>query len=332
MMKTFLATNGSGIARVTCVRDGHWSVDQVLEGNRVTCLASDPLNPGQVYAGTRTSGVLFSADQGQSWQPLGLAGQVITAIAISPLISGRIVASTKPSCIFLSSDYGVHWEELTSFRSIFSCRFDSSPAEKPYTAYVQGIALSPSDPKVILVGIEAGAVVRSTDGGNTWQGHRRGALRDCHSITFHTSNGNWVYEAGGTGAGTAISRDGGNLWIQHRRGLDRNYGWACAADPIHPEVSYLSASPSPSKAHSENNAQAYIFRSDSEGVWKKLEGGLPQPLNYMPYALLTDPHESGNVYAGLSNGDVWFSLDYGEMWEQLPFNLKSIHRSMVMLS
>jgi hypothetical protein len=29
--------------------------------------------------------------------------------------------------------------------------------------------------------------------------HRKGALRDCHSLKFHTTNGNWAYEAGGNG-------------------------------------------------------------------------------------------------------------------------------------
>jgi photosystem II stability/assembly factor-like uncharacterized protein len=255
----------------------------------------------------------------------------VKAIAASPLNTGVIYAGTKPALLYVSYDYGQHWEELSSFRKIFSRRFWFSPAETPHTAYIQGIALSPVDQDLIVVGIEFGAVVRSTDGGKTWEGHRKGALRDCHTITFHASQGNWVYEAGGTGAGTAISQDGGNTWTQNRAGLDRHYGWACAADPLHPEVSYLSVSPSPSKAHSEDNAQAFIFRSNPDGKWKKLEGGLPKPLKHMPYALLSDPSEPGHIYTGLSNGDIWCSKDYGDSWEQLPFNLKSVKRSMVML-
>lgn len=330
-MRTFLSTTGSGICRATCGSDGRWTVEQALAGQVVTCLAADPLRHGEVYAGTHTSGVLRSVDGGQSWTPSGLAGQVVKSIAVSPLVPGMLFAGTKPACLFRTLDYGLHWEELLSFRKIFSRRFWFSPAEAPFTAYIQGIALSPVDQDVIVIGVEFGAVVRSVDGGKTWQDHRKGALRDCHSITFHSSQGNWVYEAGGTGAGTAISRDGGNTWVQNRAGLDRHYGWACAADPFHPEVSYLSISSSPSKAHSENDAQAFIFRSNADGKWEKLEGGLPRPLQHMPYALLTDPSEPGHVYAGLSNGDVWCSKNLGEAWERLPFNLNSIHRSMVML-
>lgn len=288
------------------------------------------MQAGGVYAGTRSEGVLRSADYGRSWTPAGLSGHTVKAISVSRLIPGLVYAGTKPACLFVSRDHGLHWEELSSFRKIVSRRFWFSPAEAPFTAYIQGIALSPSNPNMLLVGIEAGAVVRSTDGGETWEDHRHGALRDCHSITFHTSHGEWAYEAGGTGAGIAISQDGGNTWKQSKAGLDRHYGWACAADPAQPEICYLSASPSPLKAHSESNAQAYIFRSNGKGEWQKLGGGLPQPLDHMPYTLITDPAEPGSVYAGLSNGDVWHSQDLGNSWRRLPFNLISIRRNMIM--
>jgi photosystem II stability/assembly factor-like uncharacterized protein len=64
-----------------------------------------------------------------------------------------------------------------------------SPAEKPFIGYVQAIALSPTNPNVIVVGIEAGAVVRSQDGGQIWSDHRRGALRDRHTLVFHATCG-----------------------------------------------------------------------------------------------------------------------------------------------
>ena len=330
-MKVFLSTNGDGISRAERIDDTGWRLENLLDGQEVTCLTVDPLQAGAIYAGTRGQGVLHSTDDGKTWSSAGLIGHTVKAISVSPQNPGVIYAGTKPALLYVSYDHGQHWAELSSFRKITSRRFWFSPAETPFTAYVQGIALSPVDQNVIVVGIEFGAVVRSTDGGKTWGDHRKGALRDCHSITFHGSQGNWIYEAGGTGAGTAISQDGGNTWTQNQAGLDRHYGWACAADPFQPEISYLSVSPAPSKAHSENNAQACIFRSGAEGKWEKLAGGLPQPLNYMPYALLTDPSEPEHVYAGLSNGDVWCSQDRGASWSQMPFSLKSVRRSMVML-
>jgi photosystem II stability/assembly factor-like uncharacterized protein len=155
-------------------------------------------------------------------------------------------------------------------------------------------------------------------------------LRDCHTLTFHSSDRSWVYEAGGTGAGVAYSHDGGQTWTQPRVGLDRHYGWAVAADPAQPEIWYASVAPGPRAAHSALHAQACIVRKCGSAPWERLDGGLPQPLTHMAYALLTDPAAPGRVYAGLSNGEVWQSTDWGDTWQRLPFTLGAIRRSLLM--
>jgi len=35
--------------------------------------------------------------------------------------------------------------------------------------------------------------------------------------------------------------------------------------------------------------------------------------------------------AGLTNGDVWHTADYGDTWEKMPFNLKGIWFSLLIL-
>jgi hypothetical protein len=327
----FLATTGDGLARAARDAAGDWSVEQLLPGQEVTCLAADPRNPDHVYGGT-PNGVLQSSDGGQTWQQAGLAGIHVKSLAVSPVSPGTVYAGTKPAQVSCSHDSGQTWTELAGFRRIPSRRFWFSPAERPFTAYVQGMALSPVDPNVIVAGIEAGAVVRTADGGQTWTDHRRGALRDCHMVTFHATQGNWVYEGGGTGGGAAFSRDAGDTWRQPKEGLDRRYGWACAADPAQPEIWYVSMSPGPGKAHGNGSAQAYIFRTTGGGAWEKLAGGLPQPLDHMPYALLTHPSAPGHLYAGLSNGEVWHSADHGDNWTALPFSLGSISRSLILIA
>lgn len=329
MSKVFVSTSGSRLARAECT-GSHWSVDFLLEGTEVCCLAADPHMPDRIYAGTQSSGVLRSDDRGSTWHPAGMKDHVVKAIAVSPIEPGLLVAGTRPASVFISRDGGHSWMESASFKKVRRW-FWFSPAGKPFTAYVQGIGLSPTNPDVMVVGVELGSVVRTADGGKTWQSHRPGALRDCHSIRFHVTNGDWVYEGGGTGAGAALSRDAGKTWTQVRQGLDRHYGWAAAADPARPDIWYVSLSPGPMKAHSVGNAQAYIFRSTAGGAWEKLGGGLPQPLAHMPYALLPDPHASGHLYAGLSNGDLWHTTDYGDHWQQLPVNMGRVWTAMIML-
>ena len=296
--KVFISTLVHGLARAECGGDGQWQTEILLTDQSVQCLAVDPLNADVVYAGTR-GGVLRSDDRGKSWHPAGMDGRVVKSLAVSPHEPGVIVAGTKPPGIYVSRNRGHDWTELEAFRQMRRW-FWFTPAE-PGEPYVQALALSPTDPNVILAGVECGAVLRTADGGRTWQGHQRKAIRDCHSLTFHPANGNWVYEAGGNGQGAAFSQDAGITWVQPKAGLDRHYGWACAADPLRPDVWYVSVAPlfvfphfrKYPIGHYDGYAHACIFRATGGAGLQKLGGGLPQPLDYMPYALLTDPRSTG---------------------------------------
>lgn len=335
--KIFIATTGKSLARAERDSSGAWTVEYLLEGQDVRCLAADLHNPNIVYAGTQGEGLLRSDDSGKTWQPAGMEGQVVKSIAFCRAEPGTIYLGTKPPAVYVSHDSGQNWSELETLRQMRR-RHWNTPAE-PGDPYVQGLAVSPTDPNIILAGIEYGALLRSADGGQTWQGHVKGTSRDCHSLTFHATNGNWVYQGGG-GWPAAVSRDGGLTWKQPRKGMRFSlYGWAVAADPHRPEIWYVSAAPLstfPSffvfpTAHWDGHAHASIFRSTEDGRWTRLSGGLPQPLDYMAYALLTNPDAPGHLYAGLSNGDVWHTADYGDSWQQLPFNLGGIHRSLIMI-
>lgn len=327
--KTFIATTGTGLARAEWDTSSDGSVEFLLTDQDVRCLAADPHHPDVVYAGTQGNGVLRSDDRGKSWRSAGLAGHIVKALASSPHRPDTLYAGTKPAYLYVSNDGGQTWTELESFRRIRGRRFWFSPAEKPGTAYVQAIALSPTDPEVLLAGIEFGAVLRSADGGRTWSGHRWGALRDCHSLKFHAVNGDWVYEAGGTGGGASVSRDGGQTWHKVKSGLAKHYGVACAADPERPEIWYISVAPNPGKAFGET-VEAYLYRATAGAGWQPI-GWAPHPLRQMPVALVTDPAAPGHLYAGATNGDVWHTADYGDTWQKLPFNLKGIWMSLLVL-
>jgi len=139
-----------------------------------------------------------------------MVGHIVKSVAVSRLDSNRVYAGTKPAYLFRSDDGGRTWHDLSGFRKIPNRWWWFSPAEPPdFRPYVMSIAPSPTEHDVVLAGIELGAVVRSTDGGETWSRHRTGALRDCHSLKFHATDGTRLYQAGGTGAGAAFSLDGG---------------------------------------------------------------------------------------------------------------------------
>jgi hypothetical protein len=337
-MTVFISTKDRGLARARQNSDGGWIVEHLLASRRVHVLAKTSTRPDLLYAGVDDQGIWHSKDGGLEWKPCGLEGKVIKSISISPHNPDVIYAGSMPTHLYRSRDGAQTWEEMESFRQAPGRWWWFSPADSSLKACVQAIGISPADPDILVVGIEFGAVICSSDGGQTWQGHRRGALRDCHSLTFHHTDGRRVYEAGGSGAGAACSTDGGITWNQTKKGLDRHYGWACAADPQRSELWYASLSasftrarPGVPAAHVDGFANAGIYRKIGEGNWELLGGGLPQPLNHMAYALLTDPASPGAVWAGLSHGEVWHSPDYGDTWQQLPFSLERIQRSLVMV-
>jgi hypothetical protein len=334
--RIFLATSGEGVNRLENI-EGQWQVTQALPGVRVSCLVSDPGNSTRVYAGANLDGVLVSDDAGLTWRPAGMQGVPVKALAISPQQPQTIFAGCKPVSLYVSRNGGEVWEELPQLRRQ-RCWWWFSPADPPgWAPYVQALAISPTDPERILAGIEVGGVLRSQDGGRTWSKPARGAVLDCHSLMFHPTHGNWVYEGGGGGA--AVSVDAGAAWRKPRAGLTKRYGWMVAADPAHPEVWYLSASSMPNilrgefepPAHVHGKAKAGIFRSTGGGAWELISGGLPEAQDFMPYALLTDPEQSGHLYAGLSNGAVWHSQDYGDNWQRLPFSIPGGIRGMSLI-
>jgi photosystem II stability/assembly factor-like uncharacterized protein len=324
----FLAIGNQRIQRAACVPGEDWWVETVLnEPVKPVTLAADPANAAHVFAGTNGKGIYHSTDKGETWSHLGLDGQIVKSIAVSPHNSKVIYAGVKPAAMFKSVDGGHTWAELDGFRRIPNRWWWFSPAEKPFQPYVMAIAVSPTEPDVVLAGIEFGAVVRSEDGGRSWSGHRQGAIRDCHSLKFHAHSGQWAYEAGGTGGGAAVTRDGGRTWHQPKAGLVKHYGVACAADPERPEVWYASVARGPGKAYGDG-AEAYLYRASGGADWQPI-GWEPQPMGQMPLALVTVPGRPGHLYAGTSGGQVWLSTDYGDSWSRLPFNLGVVGLSML---
>lgn len=326
----FLAATGHSLARAA-TSGGRWVVETVIPSAVIRCLAADPTRPGIVYAGTDQAGVLRSADSGRTWTPAGLAGLAIRALAVSQAHPGRVYAGTKPPRLYVSDDGGAVWAELPALRERRAFWWFSPAEGRPFTPFVQSVALSSGDANILVVGIELGAVLRSFDAGQTFTRHRPGSLRDCHALATHANQPYWVYEAGGTGPGVAYSHDGGHSWRRPRHGLDRHYGWAVAVDPGLPEVWYASLSTSASRAHGQGPAQAALYRWAGVGDWRRLSGGLPEPLDDMPYALITDPSATGHLYAGLGSGQVWHSANYGDDWHRLPFSLGALHRALIRL-
>lgn len=306
-MARLYAATGDGIARLD-EANGEWSVEFSLGGSGAQCLAVDPHDPDTVYAGLRERGVRRTSDGGGSWVDSALPEPGVFSLAVSAA-DGAVYAGTEPSRLFRSEDRGESWRELAALLALPSRPTWRFPP-RPWTSHVRWIAPNPHDADLILVGIELGGLMRSNNGGASWQDHRPGAQRDVHSLAWHPEVGGRAYEAGGGGA--AFSEDAGETWRPADDGRDRHYTWSVAVDRNDPERWYVSASTGPYAAHGGGDPEARIYRRQAEEPWRALSGGLPEPLPAMPYALVAG---DGRLFAGLADGQIWQSSDCGDSWQ-----------------
>jgi hypothetical protein len=305
-MARLYAATGDSIARLDETDDA-WQVELSLVGSGAQCLAADPREPDTVFAGLREGGVRRTADGGRSWDDCALPEPGVFSLAVSAA-DGAVFAGTEPSRLFRSDDRGQSWRALDGLLELPSRPTWRFPP-RPWTSHVRWIAPSPHDAAFILVGIELGGLMRSSDGGETWQDHRPGAQRDVHSIAWHPRVPGRAYEAAGGGA--AFSEDAGETWRAADDGRDRHYTWSVAVDPDDPDLWYLSASTSPFAAHGRGDPQARIYRRHGGEPWRAMGDGLPDPLPAMPYALVA---ADGRLFAGLADGGLWESRDHGDSW------------------
>ncbi|MBS3651015.1 hypothetical protein KEU06_20605 [Pseudaminobacter sp. 19-2017] len=312
-MRTLYAATGDAFA---CIRDdgGIWRASLSLQGKGVQCLALDPLNSASVYAGTRGNGVWRSRDGGVNWRNIVLPQPDVFSLAVSAA-DGAVYAGTEPSHLFVSRDGGETWRELHALLELPSYPEWRFPP-RPWTSHVRSIAPSPHDAGLLLAGIELGGLMRSLDGGESWQDHRPGAQRDVHALAWHPNVPGRAYEAGGGGA--AWSRDGGDKWFLANEGRDRDYCWGLAVDPDDPDTWFTSAAAGPRRAHGQLAAHAAIYRWRGGGPWEELKGRLPQqPLKNMPRALAA---ARGQLFAGFDDGRIYASQDGGDDWNALAMH------------
>jgi photosystem II stability/assembly factor-like uncharacterized protein len=311
-MARLYAATGDGIARLDEAGEA-WTVELSLSGSGAQCLAVDPADPDIAYAGLREGGVRRSVDGGRTWEDCGLPEPGVFSLAVSAA-NGVVYAGSEPSRLFRSDDQGESWTELEALLELPS-RPNWSFPPRPWTSHVRWIAPSIHDADLLLVGIELGGLMRSGDGGLSWQDHRPGAQPDVHSLAWHPLTPRRAYEAGGGGA--AFSTDAGESWQSADEGRDRHYTWSVAVDPDDSDCWYVSASTGPFAAHGRRDPQARIYRRQDGEPWQPLTGGLPEPLRAMPYALLAT---EGRLFAGFADGQLWESRDRGDNWTPLQLH------------
>jgi hypothetical protein len=274
-MNRLYVAMGHGLG-VISASPGGWRAEGKLVGKRAYCVAFDPGRRERVYCGTEDDGLWRSDDAGETWQPVGpgIASPQVMAVAVSPIerVSGYGVvwAGTEPSALFRSEDGGATWQERPALKSLPSAPTWRFPP-RPWTHHVRWIQPDPVVADRLYVAIELGGVMRSLDGGLTWEDRKAGAEPDAHTLRCHRLAPGRVYEA--AGGGFAESFDAGTTWVHCEAGLPWHYLWGLAVDSADPNTMVLSVSPGPGHAHGGNAG-----RHPASASPPAVAGGAPDPI------------------------------------------------------
>jgi hypothetical protein len=327
IMNTLYVAIDNGIA-VIRRRNGEWNSDLHLVGHHPMCIAVDPFHQEQVYCGTFDNSLWYSPDAGTSWKHVGdgIDHEAVMSVAVSETEQvngfGVVYAGTEPSAIFRSEDRGNSWLELAELRKLPSAPTWSFPP-RPWTSHIRWITTDPVVPGRIFAAAEAGALIRSLDGGKTWEDRKPTGPFDTHTLVMHPLLPDRLYSAAGDGFmrpgnGFVQSDDGGETWNRPDTGPDYNYLWSVAADPADPNTLVVSAAPGPREAHNLKSAESAIYRR-SGGTWKQVRKGLPPSIGMLASVVTVNKLEPGVFYAANNRG-VFRSVDTGLTWDELPVN------------
>jgi len=295
-----------------------WSVEEHLRGQTPQCLAVDPGNAQRMYCGTENGGLGRSRDIGRTWEPVGsIAYADVTAVTVSAAERGPecgvAYTGTEPSAVFRSDDGGGSWSELPGLRMLPSAATWSFPP-RPETHHVRWIEADPTTAGRVYVAIEAGALVRTLDGGQTWLDRVSGGPYDTHTAATHRLAPGRVYSAAGDGY--FESDDAGRRWIRMIDGLRHRYLVGIAVDPADPDTVIVSAADGPWVAYRPPGVEAYIYRKTAGRSWERAMEGLPSPQGTVASRFATHPDEPRVVYAANNHG-VYRSADAGRTWGAL---------------
>jgi hypothetical protein len=289
--------------------------DRRLDGKQIAAIAADPHQPGRVYCGTFDQGLWRSDDHGGTWARLEhFAATHVQSVAVSPVEADLVFAGTEPSALYRSDDGGATWRELSAMRELPSAPTWSFPP-KPETSHVRWITPHPRDAARILVAIEAGALVQTRDGGDTWQERVPGGPYDSHTVRIHPDMPERILSAAGDGF--FKSTNGGQTWERAVEGLPWRYCWGLAVDAADPDTVLMSVAPGAGRGHGRRDqAQSVICRQMANDSWEILRAGLPDEHGTNLSSLVADPTTSGTFYA-LTNTGLYRSTDAGDAWERL---------------
>ncbi len=309
-MTILVGTVGQGVMRSEDSGDS-WrrvGIDQGLHSDAlVRALLASPERPGMVFAGT-DKGLYRSEDSGATWGLVDspMSGYCVWALAADPHDSRNMYAGTgtpNPAVLFRSNDGGVTWQK-TSMTAAETCPNVGTPR-------VTGIAVDPTEPRNVWVGLEVDGVRVSRDGGDSWQSIN-GAIPnpDVHNVAVAAGPPKTVVVVVNNDVYT--SSDDGATWhsLAIRENWPYGYPRGIMVQPGKPNNIFLTIGDT-----TPGRIGAVMRSADTGKSWQKMN--LPVDPNTAMWVVNIQPGDPQVVFAGSRYGYLYRSDDGGDSWTKL---------------
>lgn len=248
---------GNGLIRAT--EGGRkWRITTGWDVTELRDVTADPNTPGTVYF-SHTEGIRKSTDGGDTWKPAdtGIREKYCETLQADRGRAGRVVAGCVNG-VFLTEDGGATWRR-TGAEGI----------------QVRRVAQSPHRADEWLAGTQMAGLLRSSDGGRSWEAAGDVAVeRNLYDIAFDATRPGRIALAG-WGTGVLVSEDNGKTWERRSQGLPRWDIWSVAFDPGRTGRLYANV-----------HEEALYVSDDAGRTWRKagLEGAFVYRLHFFPEA------------------------------------------------
>ena len=329
------ATRGGLYRKSVSENDWHHEFDGLPDAVQVQAITVHPADSRRIYLGTHT-GIFKSTDGGDRWAalPLPEPGLQVWSILIHPQRPETLFAGTSPVGIFRSDDDGRNWRRL-------STPVGSDRVKMAFPCRVMRLAADPANPDELYATIEVDGVMRSLDGGESWEDcsaslielasrpHLKSMIQsdtdiegmmDGHALCVSGASPGTVFLA--VRMGLFRSADRGATWddMEVGRFSPLTYSRDVRVSPEDAQTLYACFSPA---ARSEDGS---VYRSRDLGqTWSRFDHDVKAEATMMAVAL--HPRDADQVHCVSRCGQLFSTVDGGKTWEEyrLPEHVRDIY-------
>jgi photosystem II stability/assembly factor-like uncharacterized protein len=290
-----------------------------------------------IFAGAHNGGGLFaSTDGGKTWEDrtTGLSSQHVYSLAAQER-DGRVVlyAGTEPAALHRSYDLGETWHELSSLTDVPNTEKWTFPPP-PHIAHVKNVIFDPRDASVIYAAVEQGALLKTTDAGETWREIETYATpedsqyKDIHRLAVHKAAPDTIFMS--TGVGVYRTRDAGESWDRlTTESAPVGYPDPIFVDPADPNTVFVAGGRTGPAGWRGGFSNATVLRSRDGGAhFEDMHNGLPDEVRGNFEAMSLHESPAGiELFIGTASGEIFSSSDRGESWQLIIKGLPAFSKS-----